>query len=283
MSILVSLALAFTVTHAEAGITPEATGATATDISNSASSDDVATEPVTPAPEAPEGLHVAVKDGLLSVSILDQTFGDVIASVANAAVFDVDLSNDVFEMRLSTRFNKVELERGILRLLHLIDQRNYSIDYKPDGKIKRLEVYGDLSSGTRTISGSQPIKTTAPSTSGRSTKAPPTPPTLVIKDAERERKRLRDTSAAEGEQPATEQAKEPEEPTEEEEILEMDFIFKETPGGEQAEEPAAEPEAPTEEAPTEGVIEEEIIPEGDIPPDDQLLDAPFCPEGGPCL
>jgi hypothetical protein len=133
-----------------------------------------AAEDTAEAPKLPEGLHVTLEDGLLSVNAKDQTFGAVIAAIANAAGFDVALSNDVFEAKLSTRFTNTDLERGILRLLSLIDQRNYSIDYGPEGEIKTLEVFGDLSRGQRTLSGSR---------SGG--KAPPTLPAYLIKEQER--------------------------------------------------------------------------------------------------
>jgi hypothetical protein len=91
-----------------------------------------------------------VQGDRLSVNAKDQIFGNVIALVANSAEFDVDLTNDVFDMKLSTRFMDAMLQRGILRLISLIDQKNYFISYRPDGSIKKLEVYGDLASGQRT-------------------------------------------------------------------------------------------------------------------------------------
>jgi hypothetical protein len=258
MSILLLLSAASAALRAEAADTATVTNTPAAAMSNSAAAEDVSSETKAPSPaeavseaegaadtdeqapapeekatkpvpEMPEGLHVSIQDGRLSVNVKDQAFGDVIAAIANAADFDVDLSNDVFDMKLSTRFKNAGLERGIMRLLSLIDQRNYSIDYGPDGSIKRLEVFGDLSSGQRSVSGSEPPKS-APATrrtrtippKARPQKAPPTPPTIVIKDREEERRRRQAAPGA---------PKAPGEPTQEEEVMELDYSIRRLPGG----------------------------------------------------
>jgi hypothetical protein len=220
-----------------------------------------------PAIRKPKGLHVKVQGDRLSVNAKDQIFGNVIALVANSAEFDVDLTNDVFDMKLSTRFMDAMLQRGILRLISLIDQKNYFISYRPDGSIKKLEVYGDLASGQRTLTGRR--QRMAP---------PPTPPTIVVPDRNR-RKRI-------SRPPTGEDAKEAaEEPMEEEEVLELYYKHFTPLAGREEEEaqakPAPEP-APTP-APAPAPAPAPVLcPVGMVPaPAIDCPDPDCVPEGGP--
>jgi len=201
-----------------------------------------------PPAEVPKGPDIKVRKDRLSVNVKDTAFGDVMAVIASAAGFDVDLSNDVYEMKLSTKFRDAEIQRGIRRLISLIDQKNYLIHYGKEGSIKHIEVYGDLASGKRTLTGSRPQGALTP---------PPIvgPKVTIIKRAE---------------EPVPEEPPElPEEP--EEEILEQEYRHYT---------PAPTPTlTPTPTPP----MEEEIIPEGDIPADSTLLNAPFVPSPTPPL
>ena len=190
---------------------------------------------VAPPAEVPEGLDIKVHEDRLSVNVKDTAFGDVMAVIANAAGFDVDLSNDVYEMKLSTKFRDTEIQRGIRRLISLINQTNYFIHYGKDGSIKYLEVYGDLASGKRTLTGSMPQSTLAP------------PPIVVP----------RVTIIKRDEEPVPEEPPElPEEP-EEEEILELRYKHYTIPGTDVDTTPAEEA-APTEETtPTPSDIDDD--------------------------
>jgi len=86
-----------------------------------------------PAAAEPRGGAPMVEfaEGRLSVDVRDQAFGDVVAAISNAAGFEVELSNDVFQKRLTTRFKNTELKRGLQRLLSLMEQKNYFIGYNP--------------------------------------------------------------------------------------------------------------------------------------------------------
>lgn len=86
--------------------------------------------------------YVALKDNLLSVQLQDAEFGTVMKDIANKAGFQVDISLIVYNRKLSTTFNDVEIMKGILRLLTLIGEKNYSIYYDEKGAVSRLEIWG---------------------------------------------------------------------------------------------------------------------------------------------
>jgi|GEM_PF-2562737 len=236
-----------------------------------------------PVINAPEGLTVKVGGGLLSVNAKDQQFGLIIGAIANAAGFEVDLSNDVYAMTLSTRFENSNIKRGILRLLSLIGQRNYTMDYAPDGSIKKLEVYGDLSSGTREITAAQPTVVTTPSTPVNRTPMRPKTPVTVIRDTSR------DSGSTSGSQSQTEK----EEPQNTEKVIELDYSVRKVPSEESSTDTSATDTSTdtssqtssgdTSPGDTSGdeYIEPEIIPEGDIPPADELMSAPLMKESTP--
>ena len=108
---------------------------------------------VQPQPEAPKQIfNVKVENDLLSVELLDADFGTVINSIAEKSGFKVEMTGDVSARKITTKFNDVEIERGVLRLLTLIKEKNYMAHYNSKGMLSKLEVYG-----------SGPVTTTRPS------------------------------------------------------------------------------------------------------------------------
>jgi hypothetical protein len=193
-----------------------------------------------PPAEVPKGLDIKVREDRLSVNVKDTAFGDVMAVIANAAGFDVDLSNDVYEMKLSTKFRDTEIQRGIRRLILLINQKNYFVHYGKEGSIKYIEVYGDLASGKRTLPGSRLQGTL-------------TPPPIVVPKV---------TIIKRAEEPVPEEPPElPEEP-EEEEILELEFR-QSTTSVTGVDTTPAEEAAPAEEAPPPPPGPSDIDDDGD--------------------
>lgn len=85
---------------------------------------------------------VGLNDGLLSVGLTNAPFGKVMSEIANRAGFELYMSNGVYEKSVTTKFEDVELERGILRLLGLISQKTYFLYYNADGSYKKLEIFG---------------------------------------------------------------------------------------------------------------------------------------------
>ncbi|MBI4823719.1 MAG: hypothetical protein HY805_05760 [Nitrospirae bacterium] len=90
--------------------------------------------------EAGRPSYVNVKDDLLSVELLDAEFGVVMEEIAQKAGFKTDINRAVYIMRLSTSFNDLDIHKGIVRLLTLISQKNYSIYYDEKGRISKIEV-----------------------------------------------------------------------------------------------------------------------------------------------
>jgi len=87
-----------------------------------------------------------LKDGLLSAELRDAEFGRVLDDIANRAGFQTDISPAVYGKKLSTTFESLELQRALLRMLALIDEKNYTIYYKPTGEIKEIKA-GPISQG----------------------------------------------------------------------------------------------------------------------------------------
>lgn len=97
--------------------------------------------------EAPEeevsfALIKVHENNLLSVELENAKFGMVMAEIANRAGFELYMSGDVYEKRLTTRFQELDLYRGIIRLLGLIRQKTYFVYYNSDGSFRKLEVFG---------------------------------------------------------------------------------------------------------------------------------------------
>ena len=90
--------------------------------------------------------HIEVKDNLLSVELIDAAFPEVINLIAEKSDFEVEFYSDFSEKILTTTFNNIDLERGIVRLLTLIREKNYMVRYDKDGNVSKLEIYGQVSS-----------------------------------------------------------------------------------------------------------------------------------------
>lgn len=101
------------------------------------------TAEVQPQTEAPKQLfNVKVEDDLISVELLDADFGTVINSIAEKAGFTVEMTGDVSSRKITTKFNNIEIERGVFRLLTLIKEKNYMSHYNTKGMLSKLEIYG---------------------------------------------------------------------------------------------------------------------------------------------
>ncbi|MBI5101847.1 MAG: hypothetical protein HZB33_08460 [Nitrospirae bacterium] len=105
---------------------------------------------VTPAvPETAEGaprpaekvVNVEISDGLLSIELVDADFGDVMKAIAEQSGIKVTMSGDVQSRKLNTRFRGIELERGIVRIMTLINEKNYTLKYDTTGKVEMIEIY----------------------------------------------------------------------------------------------------------------------------------------------
>lgn len=96
-------------------------------------------------PEEPPVVTVVELQGnLLSVDLVNAEFGEVMQKIAEKAGLNIEIGGDVPHRRLSTKFRDVELERGIVRLLSLVKEKNYSLKYDLAGALNRVEIYGGI-------------------------------------------------------------------------------------------------------------------------------------------
>ncbi|MBA4374384.1 MAG: hypothetical protein C0402_16150 [Thermodesulfovibrio sp.] len=96
----------------------------------------------TAVPAAESRMHIEFKDDLLSLDLVDAEFGSVIKTVAARAGIKVEMSGPIQQKKLTTKFSGIELERGILRLMTLMKEKNYTLRYDTAGRVNALEVYG---------------------------------------------------------------------------------------------------------------------------------------------
>jgi len=132
----------------------------------------------TAVPEPPKQvMTIEVRENLLSVELENVDFGAVIRAIAEKARFKVEGSGPVFGKKLNTKFSDIEIDRGVARLLTLLKESNYSINYDSKGAISKLEILSTAgspaASGTRPATGvgapvrpqiQQPVRQPAPAT-----------------------------------------------------------------------------------------------------------------------
>ncbi len=105
---------------------------------------------VPPAPQAPAAKEpeppkpissVTVEDGKLSVDLVDADLGNVMNEIGAKMHFEVTISGGIYGKKISTKFTGLDVERGIERLLSLVQEHNYLIYYDAAGKLSKLELY----------------------------------------------------------------------------------------------------------------------------------------------
>ncbi|MFC1769945.1 hypothetical protein ACFLZI_02670 [Nitrospirota bacterium] len=100
----------------------------------------------TPQEAIPYKPFIRALSGRVSVVVINAPFGEVIKEVADQAGFEALVSKDIASKELTTSFRDMDLERGIQRLLTLINHRNYFIFYDEENSIKKIEIYGAVQS-----------------------------------------------------------------------------------------------------------------------------------------
>jgi hypothetical protein len=103
-----------------------------------------------PQPEKPGRESVVeVKDGKLSVDLVDAEIGSVISEIAKKMNFRVKIDGTVYIKKVTTRFSGLDVERGIKRLLTLAKENNYLFRYDTAGKLSKIELYTETPSSMR--------------------------------------------------------------------------------------------------------------------------------------
>lgn len=93
-------------------------------------------------------MHVSIQNNNLSVELVDAEFGAVLQSIAQKSGFRVVIGGDVFNKKLNTKFDDMELERGVMRLFNLIREKNYAMKYDAKGKLDVIEVFESTASAS---------------------------------------------------------------------------------------------------------------------------------------
>lgn len=98
-------------------------------------------------PEDTEAINITLKDNLLSVNVLDVTFEEIIRKIAAKAAFRIDGHSNFFSKIITTKFNDLEVDKGIIRIFSLAKEKNYLIYYNTKGAVTKLEIYGAETAG----------------------------------------------------------------------------------------------------------------------------------------
>ena len=102
-----------------------------------------------PAQETKPLSRIEFSGGRLSVELVDAGFGDVMKEIAAQSGIKVEISGGVSGKKLTTSFKGLDLERGIARLLSLVQEKNYLVRYDSAGAVSKVEIYGTAApSGT---------------------------------------------------------------------------------------------------------------------------------------
>ncbi len=110
-------------------------------------------------PEEPKSLlSVELQNDLLSVELKDVDFGSAIRAIADKAGFAIEGAGEVLSRKLNTRFTGVEVERGVLRLLSLVRENNYMLQYDAKGRISKLELLPSGAEVSSRVNAGQPSK-----------------------------------------------------------------------------------------------------------------------------
>ena len=117
---------------------------------------DTVVEKTATQPEVPAQLvNISLKNDRLSVDLVNASLGETIQSIAQKAGFSIEGNSRAFSQKMTTKFNDLEVDIGIIRLFSLVKESNYLINYDTKGSISKLKVYDSGAVGSTTL-GSPP-------------------------------------------------------------------------------------------------------------------------------
>ena len=117
----------------------------------------IQTPEIAPQPEIPKQIStVIVENNRLSVEFVDVSFGEILKSIGNKAGFTVEGFSKVLSRKVTTKFNDLDIDSGIIRLFSLVKETNYLINYDTKGSISKLKVYTIGTAGSTGTVGSVP-------------------------------------------------------------------------------------------------------------------------------
>ncbi len=106
-------------------------------------------------------------------------------SIAEKSGFELKMSGNVYNKKISTKFNDIDLDKGIARLLALIREKNYMVHYDKEGMLSKVEIYGEISASSKapepkkSVSPRYQRRRVSPFTSGSSSSLRQARPTRV--------------------------------------------------------------------------------------------------------
>jgi len=94
------------------------------------------------APEKGTGgpVHVKVIDGMVQVLAENTSFGDVMNAMAKEMGFRLKIPADLSGQKVSISLYDVPVDRALIRLFSLVQEKNYKVKYSPDGNVTHVEV-----------------------------------------------------------------------------------------------------------------------------------------------
>lgn len=118
-------------------------------------------------PEVPKQIiNITLNNDRLSVDLVNASLEETLRSIAQKAGFSIEGSSRAFNQKMTTKFNDLEVDIGIMRLFSLVKEINYLFNYDARGSISKLKVYDaeavdsiPASSSPATETGAVPFKT----------------------------------------------------------------------------------------------------------------------------
>lgn len=94
-----------------------------------------------PQPEAPKQIATVIIDNnRLSVEFVDVSFGEILRSISQKAGFRLEGSSPAFNKKITTKFNDLDMDTGLIRLFSMVKESNYFISYNAKGAIAELKI-----------------------------------------------------------------------------------------------------------------------------------------------
>jgi len=85
-------------------------------------------------------VHVKVIDGMVQVLAENTSFGDVMNAMAKEMGFRLKIPSDLSGKKVSISLYDVPVDRALIRLFSLVQEKNYKVKYSPDGNVTHVEV-----------------------------------------------------------------------------------------------------------------------------------------------
>lgn len=107
------------------------------DIQQNAAGEHTAAQPEVPT----QPINITLNNDRLSVDLVNAGLGETIRSIAQKAGFSIEGSSKAFSRKITTKFNDLDVDIGIIRLFSLVKETNYLFNYDARGAISKLKVY----------------------------------------------------------------------------------------------------------------------------------------------